>query len=598
MTKKITFVLAFLGGIMSLPLLAQYTDYIGAGHSEGIEITASSFLGESTPVKTLNGSGLDDEIFAAGRFLSQATFGGDRNEMQRVIDMGFEGWIDDQFTKPIIQLYPQIYPLFQTIKDDMAANGLDTTNVFGPWALHFHYAWWDNMMKNEDLLRQRVANSLSEILVISINSDLRDWATALSSYHDLLMEHSFGNYEDLLMAVTRHPAMGFYLSHLNNPKLDLANNIRPDENYAREIMQLFSIGLYELNQDGSRKVDVDGNFIPTYDNDDIKEFAKVFTGLGAGGIEPWVDWTTQPYFGLGLWGMAKNVPMKMYENWHQPGEKYLLNGFTIPAGQTGMEDIEMAVNHLFNHPNVGPFLARRLIQRLVKSNPTPAYIERVANAFSDNGSGVRGDMKAVIKAILLDEEARSGEAMFALDAGKMREPTLRYTHFSRTQELDSPYDRYWNHGFGYLDATKHHPFGSPTVFNFYAPDFTTVGPINDAGYVAPEFKLLNTSTAVNYINNVHAWTMWSTVMYNWEEDHEPNIHLTTSLLESLSDDPELMINELDKLLTHGQLSDEQRQTFRNAMEEVQWPWNEEWRYYRARLLLKLFMISPDYIIMK
>ena len=193
--------------------------------------------------------------------------------------------------------------------------------------------------------------------------------------------------------------------------------------------------MYELNQDGSRKLDSDGNIIPTYDNDDIKELAQVFTGLGPGDINMYVDWTDQPYFGLGIWGADRGVPMIMYDDYHDNSPKELIGGVTLPAGQDGMTDIEQAVNHLFNHPNVGPFVCKQLIQRLIKSNPTPQYVERVANVFNDNGSGVRGDMLAVTKAILLDPEARSCGAISSDASSRLKEPVIKYTQMARGLEL-------------------------------------------------------------------------------------------------------------------------------------------------------------------
>ncbi|MEL7251890.1 MAG: DUF1800 family protein, partial [Bacteroidota bacterium] len=243
-----------------------------------------------------------------------------------------------------------------------------------PYWYYWKMAWWNNILRSEDHVRQRVTHALSQIFVISEKSNLQLSGPGMANYYDLLHQHAFGNFRDLLYDISLHPMMGFYLSHINNPKSDEANNIHPDENYAREIMQLFSIGLFELNPDGTRQLDDNGNPIPTYDNNDIKEFAKIFTGLAPAGYWwPWEDYSLYPP----EWGSEYNEspatvvtwePMVAFDNWHEPGPKYLLRGQQVPAGQTTLEDINDAIDNLFHHPNVGPFIGKLLIQRLVKSN--------------------------------------------------------------------------------------------------------------------------------------------------------------------------------------------------------------------------------------
>lgn len=583
----------------------SYTDYVGAGHANGITVTASSHSGLSTPDKTINGSGLDARMMDASRFLGQATFGADMDLIEEVAQLGYENWINQQFNLVPSYILPKMDEIWQEI-----LSASDDPDLFGPWAVHFNYAWWQQNMTNQDLLRQRMAYALSQILVISINSDLRDWGECLSSYYDVLLTHSFGNYKDLLMAVTLHPSMGYYLSHLNNPKEDPEENIRPDENYAREIMQLFTIGLYMLNQDGSRILDSNGNPIPTYTQEDIRQVAKVFTGLGGGALEDWVSWTSNPYFGANIYVIDKTVPMVMFQNFHDTGPKSFM-GFNIPAGQGGMTDIQQTVDFLFNHPNTPPFVSYRLIQRLVKSNPSPAYVSRVAAAFINNGQGVRGDMKAVIKAILLDPEARNASYMDDETTGKMREPLLRYLHICRALPTGSDRNRYWNSAYEYLNLTKQHVLASPTVFNFYNPDHEPAGDIADAGLVAPEFKLHNTSTAVGYINAANAWAIWNYLMYSWEgsQENPDAAFLLTNELEGIfnpvgpptpndQQKTEILINTLDKLLTHGQLTDETRSILRTRLNQLHWSWDNEWIWWRVRMAIYLIVISPDYVITK
>ena len=575
----------------------QYQDYIGAGHDLGITVSSSSNSNNSNATNTINGKGMDAEYMKAARFLSQATFGYKMDEVERLMGMGLESWFNEQTGMPTGFLSPVMEEIWEEIYNGYKAMGYEDEDIYGPWAVHFNYTWWKNMMLGQDQLRQRVAYALSQILVISANSDLTGSAESMTAYYDKLLNHSFGNYEDLLQEVTLSVNMGYYLSHLNNPKEDLANNVHPDENYAREIMQLFTIGLYELNLDGSRKLDSDGNFIPTYDNDDIKELAQVFTGLGPGGINMYVDWTDEPYFGLGLWGADRREPMIMFDEWHDTSEKELIGGVTLPAGQNGMDDIEDAVNHLFNHPNVGPFLSRQLIQRLIKSNPTPGYIERVASVFNNNGQGVRGDLQAVVKAILFDQEARTCDAFSDPTAGRLREPMLKFTQLARTSYLEDPDDNSWNNLYDFNESTGQIPLHALTVFNFYTPDFQPVGDLAAANLKAPEFKLHDTRRSIGYINSMFAKVIWGTMYYSWNGDlgDEPTTLNLQDLMDLAESDTEELINYLDIMYTNGQLSDETRETIRTAVNGLLWG---DLPHSQAEMALFLLLISPDYNISK
>ncbi len=577
-----------------------YKDYIGAGHSQGIIVMTSDNMMGSEGVKTLDGSGMDNPMMEASRFLAQATLGYRPTDIEAVKNLGFEAWIDDQFLEPTTLLLPEMNSIWYDLKVAYANAGIDTSDVFGPYALHYNYALWTVNMSNEDLLRHRITEALTEVLVVSMNSDLRDWGEALCDYYDMLSENAFGNYHDILSEVSKSVQMGYYLSHLNNPKTDTTNNIRPDENYAREIMQLFSIGLYELNQDGTPKRDANGNQIPTYDNLDIKEMAKVFTGLGAGAILDPNNWPYVPIFGLGTWAIDKTVPMQIFNSEHEPGPKVILKDITINIPNDGMAEVDSAISYLFHHNNVGPFLSYRLIQRLVKSNPTPAYVSRVAAAFNDNGSGVRGDMKAVIKAILLDSEARSGVMMRDITSGQLRAPFLRTMQFMRSQTINTTSGYLLNNGYTEIESTQHWPLAAPSVFNFYLPNFVPKGGFEQEGLVGPEFKIHNTSTSINYVNRAHAWTYWDAPWWDYEDNliWPDTTSINTDYLYSLTDDPEKMINVLDLYLTHGQLSEITRENMRTAMDQLYWTWNEEWRWHRTRMLLYLFLISPDYVTLK
>ena len=404
--------------------------------------------------------------------------------------------------------------------------------------------------------------------------------------------------------------MGHYLSHINNPRSIPLLNIRPDENYAREIMQLFSIGLYELQQNGARKVDMStGLWIPTYDNDDIVGLAKVFTGLSGSKWED--DSNTDPVtFGRNFRRYSVLDPMAMYEDWHEPGEKTIIGDYTIPAGQSGMEDIEQAIEHLFNHENVGPFLGRQLIQRLVKSNPSPDYIGRVSAVFADNGNGVRGDLAAVVKAILTDPEARECYWIGDEYSAMLRSPMLRYTQMMIGLEAKSESDWFWNSGATFQRFAGQHLLSSPTVFNFYSPDYV---PNADFAYyelTGPEFQILNSSTSSNYVN----WMLVATqenyitenfnVRFNWLNDFDVlpaymsdrdsyRATLTNTKWRDLARTPTQMVDYLDILLTNGQLSEERKAQIVQSLQGNVFDTEEQ-----ANYALFLIMIDPDYVIMK
>ncbi len=591
-------ILICLLGMSHLAVAQTYSDYVGGGHARNITVTTSSdFQPEGSErvaagTNTLAIPGLTGKLIDAGRFLAQATLGAERATIDSVATIGFEAWIDQQFEEPPTYIRPLIQEVYDTSFQRFLAAGGDTMRYAEtPSNEHFDYAWWQVNMTNDDLLRQRVAFALSEIFVISFNPDLDRYGEGVASYYDLLIEHALGNYEDLMLDVTLHPCMGVFLTHLNNPKSNPNRLIYPDENYAREMMQLFSIGLYELNQDGTRKKDGEGNDIPTYDNDDIGEFAKIYTGLGGGATVEMPDTVIEPAFGRrpGIIDMAE--PMVMYEDKHEPGEKRLLNGYVIPDGQTGMEDIEDAINHLFNHPNVGPFVGQQLIQRLVKSNPSPGYVRRVAAAFNDNGAGVRGDMKAVIKAILLDQEARSCLWYNDPVQGKLKEPIIRYTHFARAMGGVSESGYFWNAGGDYNNRAGQHPMYSPSVFNFYWPDFQPIGQIADQGLVAPEFQVHNSRTSIGFVNFVDEWAVRETLL---STRGNPSRDVLTHIddLMPLAEDTEALLNELDILLTNGMLRDDTRQIITTIVDPMEDP------FEKVKLTIYLMVISADYTILK
>ncbi|MDO5971819.1 DUF1800 domain-containing protein [Flavivirga aquimarina] len=582
----------------------EHYDYLGAGHSNGITVTSSSeqnrtdWTETAKAENTINGHGLDARLLETSRFLAQATFGTNLDYIKTVSENPYEDWIDTQFdidSPPMGQLVNDIYNQALGI---FVANGGDPDDYNGPYWPHFQYAWWQSNIGNEDLLRQRITLALSEIFVISWDSNLSSYGVGLGDYYDVLKNNAFGNFKDLLQEITMHPMMGAYLSHYNNPKSDPERNIHPDENFAREIMQLFTIGLYELNQDGSYELDINGDRIPTYDNDDIKEFAKIFTGLGTPEVEE-NEYGITPDFGVGIYFAKKDMPMVMYDEWHEPGEKRLLNGVVVPAGQSGMQDIDATIDHLFKHKNTGPFIALRLIQQLVKSNPSPAYISRVSSVFNDT-KGVRGDMKAVIKAILLDEEARSCSWVENPTSGKLIEPMIRYFNAARQIDLDNINGVNWNIGYTFFNDTGQAPLGSPSVFNFFLPEYVPNSEFSSANLKAPEFEIHTSATSIAYLNRVDYWTnpRYSSMLRTWNLDLE-NTPLNFEKLKYYAKDGEVLVNMLDKLFTRGQLSDETKQIIVDAVEPIAGNnQNTDYMYNRVKTALYLILVSPDYVILK
>ena len=417
----------------------------------------------------------------AYRFLNQATFGATEADAQAVIAIGYEAWIDRELQRPASLELPHVEQTFASYPP-----GADFTR------LHEDRIdiWLRHALRAPDQLRQRVAFALSEILVISQLSPLVGFPWGSASYYDLLAQNAFGNFRELMEDVTLHPAMGVYLSMLGNQKPDALRNIRPDENYARELMQLFTIGLVELNLDGTARTDGQGIPIPTYDQQVIEGFAHVYTGWTYAGA---------PSFALAQPTIQNQVvPMQAYAEQHDTGPKRVLSyagaAFTqIPAGQTPRLDLDDALDNIFGHPNVAPFISKQLIQRLVTSNPTPQYVERVARVFENDGTGRRGELDAVVKAILLDPEARSAPA--TANAGKLGEPVLRLTRIWRAYGAASSSGKMNVQNIpGFIGQG---PLQAPSVFNFFSPFYAPPGEILDRGLVAPEMQL-----ATEYLNSL------------------------------------------------------------------------------------------------
>lgn len=515
------------------------------------------------------------ELADASRFASKATFGMAYGDIDALARESRDAWLDRQFALPVSDHASIVTDLVQR-RDagEFAAYEVDIEFLI----LFRRLAWWHRAVTGQDALRQRVAFALSQIFVVSDNvDDLIINPYALSDYYDTLLNGSFGNFRDLLRDVTLHPAMGIYLSHVNNRRSDPANNIFPDENYAREVMQLFSIGLFELNIDGTNRLDPNSQPIPTYSNVEIREFAKIFTGLSFGG--------TNAFFGNPVPDFLS--PMQMFDAEHEPGTKTLLNGTVVAAGQSGLQDIDAAIDNLFNHPNVGPFIGRQLIQRLVTSNPTPAYVERVARAFNGDATGVRGDMRAVLRAVLLDPEANAPAGSLS-EFGKLREPVVRYASLLRQFGATSSDGFIANTGYFIQELGKQHPLSAPSVFNFYLPAHSPAGEIANANLVAPEFQI-TTSNSIVGLSNLIDFIVLADFVTDAPEPFAP-VSLTYDDYVAIGGNIDALVDRLDIVLTAGTLDPLTRQAMVAILGDI------DDINIRVRIALYLFLVSPDFAV--
>jgi uncharacterized protein (DUF1800 family) len=494
----------------------------------------------------------------AFRFLNQATFGATEAEANRLIGLGdssnaYSRWIDAEISKPTQLLLPTVVAAYP--------NPLPTGFALASLNSVRQEQWFANALRGEDQLRQRVAFALSQIMVVSQVGALNNLPFATADFHDMLARNAFGNFRTLLEDVTLHPAMGIYLSMLGNRRAAANTNLRPDENYARELAQLFSVGLVQLNLDGSVRTDASGQPIPTFGQVETEGFARVFTGWN------WACPSTNPTctfantrvesFYVANFNQVK--PMQLYAEQHEAGTKQLLNysGVTLPNGlmpanQGGAKDLADALDNIFNHPNVGPFISKQLIQRLVTSNPSRAYVQRVAERFNNDGSGRRGNLEAVIRAILLDAEARNPPA--GAVAGKLKEPLLRLTQFWRAYGVTSTSGKL-GVARNFSGGTPTAQFGqgqgmSPSVFNFFSPSYAPPGEIADGGYVSPEMQLgteiLAASSANYFYTQAFARTQAQAATLNADD-----MYITTTDELAVANDSEALVNRVAERLLGG-----------------------------------------------
>ena len=510
-------------------------------------------------------------------FLNKATFGATDTEANAVISQRYSAWIDAQLALPASTQLPGVqaaYALLPQPVANIAVLNVDRVDQ-----------WFRNSLRGPDQLRQRVAWALSQIMVVSQASTLTNLPHALADYYDMLARDAFGNYRKLLEDVTLHPAMGIYLSMLGNQKPNTALNIRPDENYARECMQLFSVGLVMLNDDGTVKLDASSQAIPTYNQNTIEGFANVYTGWNYAGAAT---------FNAARRSLTNQVqPMQAYPEQHSTSSKQLLTYSgaaitTIPAGQTPALDLQNALDNIFNHPNVGPFISKQLIQKLVTSNPTPAYVARITAKFNNDGAGARGNLGVVVKAILTDAEALTPST--GANAGKVKEPLLRLTQLWRAYDGKAASGKYVFANPG--NTFGQGPLQSPSVFNFFSPFYAPPGEIADQNLVAPELQL-----ATEYLNTLVTNYFYAQVFFRTNAQSGLGADVvaidTTAEVAAAADSEALVTKIADKLLA-GQISTTLKAEAKAQVERVAATSTAQ----RVAEAMYLILSSPEYALQR
>jgi len=501
----------------------------------------------------------------AVRFLTQAGFSASADDIAAVKAQGYAAWLDAQLALPVQG---------GTRYDWMVAN------AYAVEANRFSLAGadpaiWRKLVSSPDPVRQRMTLALSEIFVVSMLGLPIEWpGLCIAHYADILERNAFGSYRTLLQEVTLSLGMGTYLNMQGNRKEDTRTGRVPDENYAREVMQLFSIGLVQLNLDGSPQLSA-GRPVDTYTQADITQLARVFTGWERDRIDA-TDFA------------HVTRPMKHNAGQYQAGDKTVL-GVTIGGGLTGPQALSAALDVLANHPNVGPFIGRQLIQRFTQSNPSAAYVARVAAAFNNNGSGVRGDLKATLRAVLLDPEARTAPA--GNGSGRLREPIHRFLQWARTFGVTSTGGR-WPIGDTSDPATRlgQSPWRSPSVFNFFRPGYVPPGNELAANQVtAPEFQLCNESTVAGYLNYMQG------VIANGISSGDVAANYTFEL--TLATDAPALLAHLNLRLAAGAIGSITLAELSTAVATIA-ATTDAGKLNRVRAAILLVMAAPDYLIQK
>ncbi|MEM6819087.1 MAG: DUF1800 family protein [Pseudomonadota bacterium] len=558
-----------------------------------------------------SGSAFDTRASTA-RFLTQATFGPRPADLDALTGRSASAWFEAELAKPTTLIIPE-FARYEAMADLTSA---DPLNEFTGEATTM--AFWTHAVAADDQLRQRVAFALSQILVVSNagGETLSDVPHAVAWYQDILRRNAFGNYRTLLEEVTYSPAMGFYLTYIDSKKADPLTGRMPDENYAREILQLFSIGLIELQADGSARLDVNGQPIETYNNVDVTGLARVFTGLE-------LDFTERPG-GPDIIFPEWQRPMRIEATNHSDTVKQFL-GTTIPASTDARTSITQALNVIFAHPNVGPFIGRQLIQRLTTSSPSPGYILRVASAFDSGtyllpdgsavGTSQRGDLAATIAAVLFDTEARQSPTSASDAFGKVREPILRFTAWARAFNVGTVTPEFTTELWNTQDtlALSQHPYRAPSVFNFYRPGYIAPGSESgQRGLTAPELQIVNASSTPGYANFIGYFVRAGTRTADVEELREifdgagvnldPNLARQSFVPDysaelSLAASSTALVDLVADKLTYDTLRPESREQIASTLDLMrsEADFTSEELVHNAVLLV---MLSPDFLVQR
>ncbi|WP_232315351.1 DUF1800 domain-containing protein [Aquincola tertiaricarbonis] len=535
----------------------------------------------------------------AVRFLTQATFGATPADIERVLALGYQGWLDEQFARPGGSLRSSWDAAHAAIQAADATKSAGQREVLD--------AFYREAVTTDAQLRMRVAFALSEIFVVSFQNDaVTNNTRAVAAYMDMLRGNAFGSYRQVLEGVALHPAMGLYLSHLRNQKENVAAGRVPDENFAREVMQLFSIGLHQLNADGSRKLDGNGAPIATYTHDDIAGLAKVFTGFSYAGPDTHNNrfWGATGYQDPDrLW-----KPMQGYSQFHSVSEKRFL-GAVVPAQGTAQPaaSLKAALDTLAAHPNVGPFIGRQLIQRLVTSHPSPAYVGRVSAAFTGSG----GDLKATVKAILLDSEARGSAALADPAFGKLREPVLRLTATLRALGATSDSGSWLiSNTDDAATALGQTPLRSPSVFNFFRPGYVAPGTLSGAaGMTTPELQLTHESSVAGYANYMRGGVQSGWGMQGLDgKAARRDVQVDLSGEEAVADRPDELVDRVAARLMGAAAPAALRGELLTAVQSVAIPAARadgsnatqiaNARRNRALIATFLVLVSPEFLVQK
>ena len=591
----------------------------------------------------------------ASRFLSQATFGPTDADIAHLRTVGYQAWLTEQFSAAPTYEMNYLNWVGNTLHEQIGQNNRDEAWLLGALGGPDPQ---NNLLIHTDQLRQRVAFALSEILVISRqNATLDGYAEGMATYYDILIRNAFGNYRTLLQDVTLNPAMGVYLNMLGSRRANLAENQHPDENYGREINQLFSIGLVMLNPDGTTQK-VGGQTIPTYSQDTVTNFAHVFTGWNwahcdADGYDAFTYCFT-PYDVPGDF----LVPMVAYDQVNQPengdpsyhdngtdpvndiSNKQLLiypgavNAGVLANGGTAMSDLTFALDNIYGHPNVAPYICKQLIQRLVTSNPSPAYVQRVATVFNTNRTSAT-QLRAVLQAILLDPEARYGQWRNPDTFGKLREPALVQTHFWRAMHArhvcgqnlpasgdgsasyyaNQPY-RYGGYSTGWSMGDTQYSVGVAqaaldafSVFNFFKPDYLPAGEMTTGSLLGPEFGLQTDSIIANSTNTLR----YRAYYYDTNDtcdgddyfgdvsiDHAQDLALAGSTNGGTADPSDRLVDAYNRRFMSGQMSPFMRNQLIDYLNQFDSSDDEgdDWRMQRIYRALYLIFTSPEYMIQK